>query len=271
MREKIGLIGFGNMGSAIFERAKDTFDFMVYEKDPAKTGKLPPEVVAQDLCAMVSQADAVVIAIKPQDFSGLLKELKPGGAAIISIAAGIPIAFIEAAIPDARVIRVMPNLAAKVGKGMTCIAKGRKAAQPDLTLAERLFKKVGQVLVIDESLMDAATAVSGSGPGFFFELVAGKSLHEAQNFGKHMFTPELAAAAVQIGFTPQQASVLASMTTTGALALLKETGVSAQELRDRVTSKGGTTAAGLEALRKTGELRDAACAALARAKELSKG
>jgi len=272
MKPIIGLAGFGNMGSAIYERAKDAFDILVYEKDTSKTAALPPAAVESDLRALVSRCAAVVLAVKPQDFPELLRQIgDPGKTVVISIAAGIPTAFIEAAFPGAHVIRVMPNLPAKVGKGMSCIARGKKVAQPDLTLAEGIFKKVGQVLVIDESLMNAATAISGSGPGFFFDQVIGKSVHEAENYGKHNFTPQLIEAARAVGFHDnRQAVTLANATTAGALELLRQTKIAAEVLRDQVTSKGGTTEAGLKALHETDSLIEAARAALARAQELAK-
>ncbi|MGE5308452.1 MAG: pyrroline-5-carboxylate reductase family protein [Deltaproteobacteria bacterium] len=270
MKKKIGLIGFGNMGSAIFERARDDFDLLVYEKDPSKTEKLEASVVEKDLAALVRGVEAFILAVKPQDFTAVLAQIGGAGkATVISIAAGIPTAAIEKALPGSRVVRVMPNLPAKVGKGMSCIARGKKAAQPDVTLTEQIFRKVGQVLVIDEKMMDAATAISGSGPGFFFDRVIGQSGYEAQNYGEHIFKEELREAAVAVGFDPKQALLLAKATTDGAVELMKSSGLPAETLRDRVTSKGGTTEAGLKALHQTDSLADAARAAVARAKELA--
>jgi pyrroline-5-carboxylate reductase len=271
MKKRIGLIGFGTMGSAIYERAGNAFDFLIYEKDPSKTAAIPAAQKAAGLGALISAVDAVVLAVKPQDFPVLLGQMGGAGAAVvISIAAGITTAAIEDIFPGAHVIRVMPNLPAKVGRGMSCIARGKKVAQPDMTIAEQLFKKVGQILVIDESLMNAATAISGSGPGFFFDQVDGKSIHEAENYGRHIFTPQLAEAARAVGFLDtKQAAILAQATTAGALELLKTAPVSARELCRQVSSKGGTTEAGLKALHETNSLVEAAKAALARAKELA--
>lgn len=274
MRIKIGLIGFGNMGSAIYERAKDAFDFIVLEKEAARTAGLDPAQIENDLHRLVSRVEALVLAVKPQDFPALLGGLDDiGDITVISIAAGITTEKVESALARsgaAHVVRVMPNLAVKVGKGMSCICRGSRTRQKDLSLAESLFKKAGHVLVIEEALMDAATAISGSGPGFFCEMVEGKSLHEAQNFGRHIFMPELQACAVQAGFTPRQAALLSAQTTAGAVELMKVSGCAAAELRDRVASKGGTTEAGLTALRQTHSLAEAVRAALERARQLAK-
>jgi pyrroline-5-carboxylate reductase len=271
MREKIGLIGFGNMGSAIYERAKNAFDLLVYEKDTSKTAQLEGPAVEADLPGLVSRCDALILAVKPQDFPALLQQLSSAEKTVISIAAGIPTAAIEKVLPRCRVIRVMPNLAASIGKAMSCIARGKSAGQRELQLAERIFKQIGAVMVIGEAMMDAATAISGSGPGFFFELVAGKSLHEAENYGRHMFAENLREAAVSVGFSGREAKALAEKTTQGAAAMLRETKIPPETLRDRVTSKGGTTEAGLKALRETHSLTEAAQAAFARARELAKG
>lgn len=271
MKVSIGIVGFGTMGSAIFERAADAFDFIVYEKDCAKTAALAAGICEEELERLAARSEAVVLAVKPQDFSALLAGFRSSlNKTVISIAAGIATPTIEQALPGARVVRVMPNLAVKVGKAMSCIARGKSASGKDLELAERLFKKLGQVLVINETMMNAATAVSGSGPGFLYELLQDKSLHEAENFARHMFAPELQEAAVEVGFNGDQARLLAKATVEGAMELLRVSGISAVELRDKVTSKGGTTAAGLQALRNGGSLGEAVKAALARAQELAK-
>jgi pyrroline-5-carboxylate reductase len=271
MKQKVGLIGFGNMGSAIYEKAKDAFDFRIYEKDISKTGPLPPSSVENDLHTLMAGLDACILAVKPQDLTALLQQLPaPGNATVISIAAGIPTALIERALPGAHVIRVMPNLPAKVGKGMSCIAKGKKAIQKDLTIAENIFKKVGQVMLIEEPLMNAATAVSGSGPGFFFEQVVGKSPDEATIYAKNDFKEQLLLAAHAVGFFGATALALASATTAGAVEMLRVTKLPPEQLRDQVTSKGGTTEAGLKVLRQTHSLTDAVKAAMERAAELAK-
>jgi pyrroline-5-carboxylate reductase len=270
MKTSFGLIGFGTMGSAIYDRAKDAFDILVYEKDPSKVAALPQGTVETDLGRFLSRVEAFVIAVKPQDFSALLSQCGGGREmTVISIAAGITTASLERQLPCAKAVRVMPNLPARIGKGMTCIAGGKSARQQDLRLAEQIFRKLGQVLIIDEKMMNAVTGVSGSGPGFFYEQVCGMSLHEAVNFAKHNFTEQLVAAAHEVGFSGQQALLLARQTTEGAVEMLRETRLPPETLRDQVTSKGGTTAAGLAALRQTHSLADAVKAAAKRAEELS--
>lgn len=270
MKTILGLVGFGTMGSAIYERAKDAFDILVHEKDTSKVSSLAQGTAESDLRLLVPRVAALVIAVKPQDFPSVMEELKPlSPACVISIAAGVTTSSIESRLPGTRVVRVMPNLPARIGKGMSCIARGKSAKEEDMGLAEKLFRTVGQVLRIDESMMNAATAISGSGPGFFFEEVADKSLHEAQNYAKHDFEEQLAQAAMAVGFLNAQAHTLARQTTAGSLEMLRVAKLPAATLRDQVTSRGGTTEAGLKALRESHSLVDAAKAAAKRAAELA--
>jgi pyrroline-5-carboxylate reductase len=229
--------------------------------------------VAGDVSTLVIWSDALILATKPQDFSGMLAEVKPAvaGKLIISIAAGIPSAYIEDALGRARVIRVMPNLPAKIGKGVICLCKGRYADDADIDFSGELFNYVGKTLQIEESMMDAATAVSGSGPGFFYALLERMPQGQWEDFSRKIFIPAFSQAAQAVGFPAKDAGVLARATTEGSLALLKETRLSAGQLRMQVTSQGGTTEAGLKALQGNIERLSAAVgAALERARELSK-
>lgn len=129
---------------------------------------------------------------------------------------------------------------------------------------------MGKTLTIKEEMMNAATAISGSGPGYFYHLIQGKQKEEWEDYGRNSFVPSLSASAQKIGFTPEQAQVLASATAAGSVALLKETGLSPKTLCIQVTSKGGTTEAGLKVLHSIDDLEATATAALRRAEELSK-
>jgi pyrroline-5-carboxylate reductase len=267
----IGIIGFGNMGAAIALRLKAAFKVFVYEKDVEKLKNAAGMTVLGSIEDMIDAAETIVIAVKPQDFDAVLEELRGKAAhkSVVSIAAGITTQYIEDAVGDVPVIRVMPNLPAKIGMGMICLCKGRFALETDLAYAQKLFDFVGKTMLVDEAMMNAVTAVSGSGPGFFFGLVEEKPESEWAVYGTNIFTPLLIEAAREIGFSQQQAQTLAVATAEGSLALLRQTNLSPQILRAQVTSKGGTTEAGLEVLARTRSLVQAVKAATRRAEELS--
>jgi len=274
MTHKIGIIGFGNMGSAIAERLKNDYKVAVFEKDPAKTGKATGIHVAKDLHELINESDTLILAIKPQDFPQVFIEIKNSGhqldKLVISIAAGIPVVYIEEHFGAIRVIRAMPNMPAKIGAGITCLAKGRFASAEDLGLAKELFGYLGETLSIKEDLMNAATAIVGSGPGFLYDLIEGKSLSEAKKYSQGIFTPLLKEAAMNSGFSEDEAGLMAEVTAAGSIAVLEKTKTSPQELASQVVSKGGTTEAGLAVLHHGGTLAEAVSAALKRADELSR-
>jgi len=174
---------------------------------------------------------------------------------VISIAAGITLKTIERYLPQAPVIRAMPNNPAFVGEGLTAICKGHRATERDRKVAEVIFGAVGKVIAVEEKLMDAVTGLSGSGPAFIYAMV--ESLIEG---------------GVEAGLSETQAKTLAVQTTLGAAKTMAETGKDPAELREMVTSPGGTTIAGLRVLEE-GKfkkiLRGAVVAATKRAKELS--
>lgn len=178
--------------------------------------------------------DVVVLSVKPQIFATLLPEIAAhagAGTLVISIAAGVPLAAIDACLPRARVIRAMPNTPALVSAGATALATGARATAEDLALATTLFASVGRVVEVPDSQMDAVTALSGSGPAYVF-----------------LLAEALASAGAELGLTPEVARELAAQTLFGAGKLLTESAEPAQELRRKVTSPGGTTAAGIAAL-----------------------
>ncbi|HNQ51020.1 MAG TPA: pyrroline-5-carboxylate reductase [Candidatus Omnitrophota bacterium] len=269
----IGVIGFGNMGSAIASRLRGFYKVYVFEKDIDKLKNSGGVMILGGIEDIIDAAGTIIIAVKPQDFDNVLEELrgKISQRRVVSIAAGISTGYIEESVGDVPVIRVMPNLPAKVGMGMICLCKGRYALETDLSFAQKVFGHLGKTLVVEESQMNAVTAVSGSGPGFFFGLIEGKPESEWAVYGTNIFTPLLIEAAREIGFSRQQAQTLAVATAEGSIALLRQTGLSPQALRRQVTSKGGTTEAGLEALERTRSLVQAVKAAAQRAEELSGG
>jgi pyrroline-5-carboxylate reductase len=272
MTEKIGIIGYGNMGSAIAQQLKEKFKIFVFDKDKEKTKDLLGIVAADSVKDLLNKVNIVILAVKPQDFDVLLDEIKiyAKGKVVISIAAGISTIFIEKHLGGVRVVRVMPNLPAKIGKGMICLCKGESATDKDLNFSKELFKNLGRTLVLDENLMDAACAISGSGPGYLYDWAEGKNIEEIKKYAQDVFIPALLDSAKSIGFSPEEARVLAESTGEGSIEFLEKTNISAQEAKKLVASKSGTTEAGLEIIHKGGSLKEAVIAAIKRAKELSK-
>jgi len=262
------------MGSAIAERIKSVYPVSVFDQDKAKTRNLSGIKVTENAIDLVKEANIVILAVKPQDFVAVLDEIKDHAKdkLIISIAAGITTNYLEKILGRAKIIRAMPNFPAKIGKGVICLCKGRFANANELGLAQQLFKALGRPLILNEDMMNAATAISGSGPGYYYEKVERSNIDYNNipgNFNQR-FEEELAEAARGLAFDAGQASILASATTAGSLALLKATRLTPAELKKQITSKKGTTEAGLEVLQKGGSLLEAAKAAAKRAEELAR-
>lgn len=264
--DHIAFIGAGNMAGAIIA---GILRAGVYTPDQVIATDLRPEALqalaeahgirtGQDSAAAVSTARVVILAIKPQGLPALLPALAPHlrpDALVVSIAAGVPLSVLEAGLGDTTaVIRVMPNTPSLVGAGASALAAGKAASDADMHTAEAVFAAVGTTERVGESLLDAVTGLSGSGPAYVFRMV------EA-----------LVEGAVKVGLPADQALRLATQTVVGAATLLSESQETPETLRQRVTSPGGTTAAGLAALDSAG-FADAvvACvgAATARSAEL---
>lgn len=188
-----------------------------------------------DRKAAVSQADTLILATKPRDMAQALDHWGPlvrPGQRIISVAAGISTSFIEEALaPGIAVIRAMPNTSSMVGQSATALCPGRHAGEADLQEAARIFSAIGITVRVKEEEMDAVTGLSGSGPAYIYYLVE-----------------SLEKAGVAAGLTPSVSRRLTLQTLVGATKMLVETGEGPAELRQKVTSPGGTTMAGLETL-----------------------
>lgn len=260
------------MGRAIAERINKKYDVFIYDKDKDKLKGISRVKVAKDNIDLVKQAEVIIFAVKPQDFEALLSEIKmcASDKLVISIAAGISTFSIEEALGKVRVIRVMPNLTAKIGKGVSCLCKGRFSSAQDLKFALRLFKLLGTTFVFAEDMMNAATAISGSGPGFWGYAMENKPEKEWRWHSKNVFIPKFSKAAEGLGFSKKEAKKLASATTWASLVTVESCHISPEELKSQVASRGGTTEAGLEVLEKGGSLDEAVRAATRRAEELSK-
>ncbi len=268
MKKPIGFIGLGNMGSALIKGIVNAglyepHSILGYDKDPKKLDALASDVhitPAGSNEKVVETCSTLVLAVKPQDIKGVLKELAPvvsQDQLFISIAAGIPISLITHLLgKEIPLVRAMPNTPALIGKGVTALAPGGAATEEHLRLAVAIFDAVGTTVVVDEAEMDAVTAVSGSGPGFVFRIMEG-----------------FVEAAVEGGLDRETAIALVTGTFLGASALATESGDALAVLRQRVTSPGGTTAAGLSVMEEMGLdviLRKVIEAACTRSKELGK-
>ena len=213
--------------------------------------------VTGDNQTAISASEILLLAVKPQVFGLVTTDITPNtNSTVISILAGVTISKLEQAFPSQPVIRVMPNTPATVGEGMTAIAAGTNAQEKHLEQARSIFNAVGEVVEIPESSMDAVTGLSGSGPAFVALMI------EA-----------LADGGVASGLPRAIALQLATQTVLGTATLIKETGIHPAVLKDRVTSPGGTTIAGvakLESLAFRSALIEAVRTATARSKELGK-
>ena len=271
---KIAILGSGSMGTAILSGLlKAGFDagaITVSTKSAASAVKLATEMGVTSFSAernadansrAVEGADVVLMAVKPMYVTQVLAEVAgtlSSRALIISVAAGITNAAMEASVPaSVAVIRAMPNTPAIVGRAVTGLARGSRATDAQLTNAVSLFETVGKVVVLDESKIDELTSISGSGPAYVFFLIE-----------------QLTAAAVELGFDAETASLLVSETFLGASELLVSSGKTPAELRRQVTSPNGTTERAIGVLSEGGlaQLFERATrAAVARAKEISAG
>jgi pyrroline-5-carboxylate reductase len=226
------LIGCGRMGGALAKAWVGGDRVLVH--DPMAAPLAGADMLASLDPAQVPENAVIVLAVKPQGFAALAPSLAPlAGRLVISIMAGIPMAVLSEAVGGSgRVIRAMPNTPAAIGRGITAALPGADVAAADRARAEALLRAAGDVVWLDhEGDLDAVTAVSGSGPAYFFRV-----------------TEALAAAGVEAGLSPDLAMRLARATFTGSAALAGQREDSLAALRTEVTSPDGTTAAGLTAL-----------------------
>ena len=268
MSVRLGIIGGGVMGEALLSRLLSQG---LYAPDEVLLGEPSPErrqvlseqhsiqTTANNRDAIAS-GKVILLAVKPQIFERVAKDFAemPEGSRplVISILAGVTLAKLEAAIPDCPVVRAMPNTPSTVGAGMTAIALGSKAGSEHSELAFEIFSAVGEVVQVAEGMMDAVTGLSGSGPGYVSIVI------EA-----------LADGGVAAGLPRAIANKLAVQTVLGTAQLVQKTGIHPAELKDRVTSPGGTTIAGIACLEELGMrscLIEAVRVASSRSRELGK-
>ena len=248
MRYALGIIGAGNMAEAI---ARGVLSKQVLRADEIIAADTAPQrrelftnelriKTVDDNAAAARDAAIILLSVKPQHMAAALAAVAPAmspATLVVSIAAGISTAFIEEHLGAAgaggmgsgwRVIRTMPNTPMLVGEGMVAMAAGAHATRDDLAAARKLFEAAADVIEVDEDKMDTVTAVSGSGPAYFFLLVE-----------------QMIRAAQELGMTTEQAKLLATKTAAGAARMLATSSDSPETLRRKVTSPGGTTEAAI--------------------------
>ena len=260
----IGFLGAGKMATALargFIHAQLVGPKDIVAADPVAAARkhfadeIGTAPGASNL-AVATAAAVLILAVKPEQCPGVLAELRnkfTDHHLLISIAAGVTLAKLEDALPaGARVIRVMPNTPALVGAGASAFALGKSATAADGELAKKLLSAVGIVFQVKESLLDAVTGLSGSGPAYVYQ-----------------FIEALSDGGVAAGLPSDVATNLAAQTVLGAAKMVLETGQHPGALKDQVTSPGGTTIEGLHELEK-GRLRAIVMSAVRAATEISK-
>ncbi|MFY9913504.1 MAG: pyrroline-5-carboxylate reductase [Nocardioidaceae bacterium] len=237
----VAILGAGVMGetvvSGLLRAGRAPAELLMSERRPARADELHERYgidVVSNLEA-ATKADTLILVVKPQDMADLLDEIAPVVTPVqlvISLAAGITTALIEARLPaGVPVVRVMPNTPALVDEGMAAISRGSHCDEAHLVEAETLLRATGKVIRVPEKQQDAVTAISGSGPAYLFFVV------EA-----------MIEAGVHLGLPRSTATELVVQTMVGSAKMLRETGEHPTVLRERVTSPGGTTAAAIREL-----------------------
>jgi pyrroline-5-carboxylate reductase len=258
---RIAVLGAGKIGEALLAgllasgRAPDELVFS--ERHPERAAELTARlgVPAADIADAVAEAAMVVVAVKPQDIVPVLRELSGAlrpGTLVVSLCAGLPTSLFEGALPeDTPVVRVMPNTPMLVGEAMSAVSAGRHATPAQLDEVEKMLASVGRVVRVPESQQDAVTALSGSGPAYFFYLV------EA-----------MIDAGILLGLPRTVAADLIVQSAFGAARMLRESSDHPVILREAVTSPAGTTIAAIRELERHG-VRAALIAAIEAARDRS--
>jgi len=252
---RLGVIGAGNMGEAILRGyltsgAADGPKAAVFDLDTEKCRALAKDfgvTIADSLASLIDESDMLLLAVKPNVCAHVFLEQfdRFAGKSVVSIAAGWGGERLKNALPaSARVLRVMPNTPAMIGEGMIVFEAGDTLTDEERAFAQSLFGAVGEVITVEPKLMDAVTAVSGSGPAYVY-----------------LFIEALADGGVKAGLPRAIAQKLAAQTVKGAAMMVQETGIHPGELKDRVCSPGGTTIEAVAVLEREG-LRGAVIAAV---------
>ncbi len=247
--QKIAVIGVGTLGSALISgllkaatvKPAQIIGTVRQAKDAQTTSQKLGIEIFTDNVAAVQTADIIILAVKPQNMTDVLAAIKPvvnKNKLIISVAASVPVSFIEEKLNTAvPVIRTMPNTCIMTSDGMTGLVAGTHASQADMQIAESIFKSVGKVVWLDEKLFNGLTALSASGPAYLYVVIE-----------------SLAEAGVKLGMPRETATLLAAQTMLGTAKMILETGAHPALLKDAVTTPAGCTIDGLMELEE-GKLR----------------
>jgi pyrroline-5-carboxylate reductase len=270
----LGIVGAGNLTTSLVrglsQQSPNPWTLCLTDIDTAKASRLaaPYNASAVSLPGLVQQADLVILAVKPNNMPDLIQQLaclppiagtvnspitdsdnssnSPQDPSVqpqnphtpqllITVAAGLSLSYYETHLPGQAIIRALPNTSALAGQSMTGLVRGRHANDVHVSWAEEIFQTLGKILWLEDAKMNALTAVSGSGPAYFYYL--------AEAMGQ---------AGQSLGLTPDEASILAAQTLIGAGRMLEETGETPSALRTKVTSPNGTTHAAIEAMKHSG-------------------
>lgn len=263
----LGFLGAGQMGSAIMgglkERSADT-KCLFFDLDQSRAAAVVQSCAAEakpSIADVLCQADATVIAVKPQVYPSIAREITAAyreGSLVLSIMAGVTLATLgETLPPKAKVIRLMPNTAMAVGAGVCLLAANENVTAEEKERITAILSRLGLVKEIPEKQMNGAMALAGSGPAFFYTMAEGMML-----------------GGIETGLPKELALTLTAQTMLGAAKMLQETEESAAVLRDQVLSPAGATMAGLRVLEAGGfrsDVIEAVAAACRRGEEMGKG
>ncbi|PNR93191.1 pyrroline-5-carboxylate reductase [Petrotoga sp. 9PWA.NaAc.5.4] len=266
MGKRLCIIGLGKMGSTLVKglvqsgtlESDKIIGTDIFVNDVEKNPDFCNITTMNNNAKAVELSDIVLLAVKPQIINKVLEEIRTlcDGKIVISIAAGITLGHLEKALPTScRIIRAMPNTPVLVREGVIAICSGKNVTEEDLTIVKGILESVGTVFVVEEEMMDTITALSGSGPAYVYIMI------EALSDG-----------GVLMGLPRALSTELAARTLVGAAKMVLESGKHPGELKDMVTSPGGTAIRGIENLEShgiRGILMDAVKEATKRARELN--
>ena len=242
---KVLIVGYGNMGktyansfiSSRFIKPEDIHVLVRSSIVSALNDGIPEENIATKVSEKIREFDIIIVAVKPQDFEVLAKSIKPflnDGQIIFSVMAGITIAKLESQLSCSKIVRAMPNIPTQIGMGMTVFTASADVDRKELFIIQNLINTTGKsVYVENEKLIDAATAISGSGPAYVF-----------------YFMQSMITAAVDLGFNESEAELLVNQTFMGSVAIQNSYSLSNEQWITKVASKGGTTERALQVFEK---------------------
>lgn len=241
---KLGFIGCGKMAGAIIKGISGSCSAKIFELIGSEVNseiaqlasdRLGIEVISDNM-ELAKRADVLLIATKPAYVLNVLEEIKPVFASdklLISIAAGVSTSKINSVLPQQRVVRVMPNTPALLGLGMAGVVKGALATDADAEFVLNLMSTVGKAILVDEKQIDIITAISGSGPAFFYQVIE-----------------DIARAGEKLGLDYDKSLLLATQTALGSAKMVENRGeLTVQNLIDNVATKGGCTFVGISTMK----------------------